>query len=140
MSDFNEDEPLYVASPAVPVDGQVTIHTDDYGPVTLDEPSWCNGKHTHLKYRADIAHHAEDTHMVFNVGQADGPAEILTSFLTQRPFSASDTGLYIAVEMGDQHVELDPGGMDRLAAALVEHASVLREAARRLAALREAAR
>ncbi|MBT2400403.1 hypothetical protein J7E89_31715 [Streptomyces sp. ISL-100] len=38
--------------------------------------------------------------------------------------------------MGDQYVELDPAGVDRLAAALVEHAAVLRSAARRMSVLR----
>lgn len=132
------EEPLYVAQKAARnADGTVTVDTRDYGPVTFEEPDWCNGVHRQGGFRADIAHHAEDTHMVFNVGQAEGPAELLTSYLTQRPFSPTDAGLYVAVELGDQFVELDPDGLSRLAAALVEHASVLRHAARRLTVLRE---
>lgn len=138
MSDFDDEQPMYVAPQVRPVDGWVTVMTDDHGPVSFEEPSWCNGRHGHRAFRADICHQAEDTHMVFDVGQAEGPAEILTSFLTQRPFSPTDTALYVAVEMGDQFVELDPAGLDKLAAALVEHACVVRAAARRLAALRGA--
>ncbi|MFI6468749.1 DUF6907 domain-containing protein [Streptomyces sp. NPDC050516] len=130
------EEPLYVARMAPVVDGQVTVETRDYGPVTTPEPSWCNGRHRQGGMRADIGHQAEDVSCVFSVDQAAGPAEFLTSFLTQRPFSPTDTGLYLAVELGDQNVELDPAGVDALAVALVGHASVLRSAARRLAVMR----
>ncbi|MFK0178587.1 DUF6907 domain-containing protein [Streptomyces xanthochromogenes] len=134
------DEPLFVAAMAPVVDGRVTVETRDHGPVTVVEPSWCNGLHSQGGRREDICHQAEDVSLVFSVGQAEGPAEFLNSFLTQRPFSPTDTGLYVGVEMGDQHVELDPAGLDALAVALVEHASVVRDAARRLAVLREEAR
>ncbi|WP_031071395.1 DUF6907 domain-containing protein [Streptomyces sp. NRRL S-118] len=132
------DEPLYVAPMAPVAGGRVTIETRDHGTVVVDEPAWCNGRHAQGGYRSDIQHQAEDSYMVFNVGQEQGPATLLSAYLMQRPFSPTRPDLVLAVDFEDQAVELDPPGLDKLAAALVEHASVLRAAARRLAALRDA--
>ncbi|MBT2493678.1 hypothetical protein J7E96_35300 [Streptomyces sp. ISL-96] len=134
MSD--DDETLYVAPMAPVSNGRASIHTRDHGLVVVDEPAWCNGKHTDGGFREDIQHQAWDSYMVFDAGHDDGPAEILTSYLMQRPFSPTSPEPHIGFDMGDQFAELDPAGVDRLAAALVEHAAVLRAAARRLAELR----
>ncbi|OEJ57763.1 hypothetical protein BGM19_07055 [Streptomyces agglomeratus] len=136
----DSEEPLYVATLAPVQGGRVTIQTRDHGVVVLDEPAWCNRKHINGGFREDIQHQAEDSSMVFDVDQGYGPAEILTSFLHQRPFSPTRPEVTLGFDMSDQFVELDPAGVDKLAAALVEHAAVLRAAARRLSVLRGAAR
>lgn len=131
-----DDEPLYAAEFAPVEGGRVTIRTRDHGTVVLDEPDWCNGRHMQGGFREDIQHQSADVDMTFNVGQATGPATLLSSYLQLRPFSPTRPDLLMSVEFSDQDVALDPAGLDALAAALVEHACVVRHAARRLAVLR----
>ncbi|MEV5441421.1 hypothetical protein AB0N23_02555 [Streptomyces sp. NPDC052644] len=132
-----DDETLRVADLAPVVDGRVTIRTADHGTVVLDEPSWCAGVHRQDGFRADIVHQGEDDVLTFEARGA--VSELLTAFVTQRPFSA-DPHVYLAVDLDGDFVELDPPGVDRLAAALTDRASQLRHSARRLAVLRGGAR
>ena len=106
----------------------VTVHTSDFGPVTLPEPTWCQGAHPDGGYQADILHQGPDTELVYH-GYPIG-----TASLVQSPYAEIlGTGPGVSVSLIGQ--TLDPSGLDEFAAVLVEHAVALRHLARELAAL-----
>lgn len=109
----------------------VTVHTSDYGPVTLPEPGWCLGEHEADGYRSDLSHTGREVQLDY-----DDEALLVASF-TQDPFAAHGprtVGLY--VEQTGFARTLGPDEADQLADALVSHATVLRALARQLSALR----
>ncbi|MEV2228408.1 hypothetical protein AB0H69_07485 [Streptomyces phaeochromogenes] len=110
----------------------VTLLTLDAGEVTLPEPSWCAGHENHAPvHRVDLTHYGHEQHLNF-----DGET-LWTVLLGQSPFATIPRyralGLYI--EQGGLAATLDPAALDQLAAALVEHAVILRTRARELSVL-----
>ncbi|MET8401407.1 hypothetical protein [Streptomyces sp900116325] len=112
----------------------VTVHTADHGDVTIPEPQWCIAPHDFEGYRVDIEHHGTRTPLLVPTA-CHGLAEALPVFFAWRPFSPTDSQIHAVIEL-DQWHEFDPAGLEAAAAALVEHAAVLRVHARELAALR----
>lgn len=112
----------------------VTVPTADHGDVTLPEPSWCAGGHPAEGYREDIEHQGVDVRLMVPT-PCHGSVVAFTASFVQRPFSPSDARTLVTVELDEWH-EFDQAGLDGLAAALVEHAAVLRHMSRELAYLR----
>ncbi|MEV6651185.1 hypothetical protein [Streptomyces sp. NPDC051219] len=106
----------------------VTVQTIDHGPVTIPEPEWCRGEHPAGWERSAIVHYGAD--LPASVPVPGGRAGTAAASLVQRPFD-DDTRTLVEVEL-DQHYAFDAAGLDLVAAALVEHASVLRHLAREL--------
>lgn len=110
----------------------VTLATLDHGMVTITEPEWCRGHQDHVPvHQVDLTHYGREEHLLFH------GRPLWTVLLGQGPFSSlakyQRVGLH--VEQGDLSETLDPAGLDQLAAALVEHAAILRHRARELAVL-----
>ncbi|WP_405677302.1 hypothetical protein OG292_22480 [Streptomyces sp. NBC_01511] len=115
-------------------DRTVTLPTSDYGPVTLPEPSWCIGHEDQAPgQRADILHTGPERTATFRGHQ------LAAAGLVQSPYALLPSGRLIGVSV--QHtglgLTLAPGGVDQLAAVLVEHAVQLRALARQLTVLRQ---
>ena len=112
----------------------VTIRTADHGDVTVTEPDWCTADHAYEQYREDIEHSGAVTHLVIST-ECHGPVAAMPVGFVWRPFSPTDNRITAAIELDAWH-EFDPAGLDRAAAALVEHAATLRVYARQLSTLR----
>lgn len=112
----------------------ITIPTADHGDVQVTEPDWCTADHAYEQYREDIEHSGAVTHLVIPT-ECHGLVRTLPVGFVWRPFSPTDTLINAAIEVGDWH-EFDPAGLDRAAAALIEHAATLRVYARELSTLR----
>lgn len=111
----------------------VTVQTVDHGAVTLPEPSWCVARHDVEGYREDISHEGAPFPLLVPT-DCHGHVETLPVFFSCRPFSASPA-VHAVLEL-DQWHEFSPAGLDRAAAALVEHAATLRAFARQLSVMR----
>lgn len=110
----------------------VTLATLDHGEVTLVCPAWCVGHAAHVPVRlVDLAHLGHEDTLSFR-GET-----LWTLMLGQHPYASHPeqrvTGLY--VEQGAYAHTDDPACLDALAAAMVEHAAVLRARARELGML-----
>lgn len=112
----------------------VTVHTRDHGDVTVPEPSWCLGEHGPQNggYRADIVHDGPEVPLVFR-----GFALLHAGLVAHPCAERMPRGTYACVDVGADHVGLDPEGLQELAAGLIDHAATLRNLARELAALLE---
>lgn len=107
----------------------VTLPTRDHGPVTLPEPSWCQGHADHRPdtHRADIIHGGPDTVLAFH------GAELFTACLVQSPFATIITpglgGRTTGVSVYPPGLTLTPVELYSLAAALDGYADRLRDLA-----------
>ncbi|WP_328846096.1 DUF6907 domain-containing protein [Streptomyces sp. NBC_00258] len=98
----------------------------------VDEPDWCAGHSADVaEFKPDVTHYGPPETLDFQ-GET-----LWTVMLAQSPFAsdadARTIGVY--VESGSLATSLDPAGLDALAAALVEHAAVLRHRARVLGSM-----
>ncbi|MDX2679275.1 DUF6907 domain-containing protein [Streptomyces sp. NY05-11A] len=110
----------------------ITLPTEDFGDVTLPEPSWCagHGDHDPLTERVDLTHAGPDVdcthrgHTLFSAG------------LVQSPYSTSTTpelgGPILGVSVHPLARTLDPVQLYGLAAALDGYADQLRDLADQL--------
>jgi len=111
----------------------VTLQTEDFGPVILEEPSWCAGHADHdpLTERADLIHAGPDVDCVY-LG-----ADLFSAELVQSPYAESVTpllgGLTPGVSVWPLGRTLDPVQLYGLAAALDRYADQLRDLADQLA-------
>ncbi|MFF9688968.1 DUF6907 domain-containing protein [Streptomyces sp. NPDC014623] len=112
----------------------ITVPTADQGDVEVIEPDWCTADHTFEGYREDIEHSGAVTHLVIPT-ECHGQVRALPVGFVWRPFSPTDDRITVAIELDAWH-EFDSAGLDRVAAALVEHAATLRVYARQLSTLR----
>ncbi|MDX2703964.1 hypothetical protein PV350_13990 [Streptomyces sp. PA03-6a] len=112
-------------------DRTVTLPTRDAGDVTLPEPAWCAGHpQPRPEYEADLTHYGPEQPLAF------GDEQLYTVVLAQNPralIAPRVTRVY--VEQTSWAANLDPAGLDDLAAAMVEHAAILRSWARVLASV-----
>lgn len=110
----------------------ITLPTADFGPVTVDEPSWCAGHQLHdpLTERADLMHSGPAVDLV-HLGAALFSAE-----LVQSPFAESSSpllgGRTPGVSVWPLARTLDPAGLYALAANLDTYADRLRTLADQL--------
>ncbi|MER7174599.1 DUF6907 domain-containing protein [Streptomyces mesophilus] len=112
----------------------VTVHTRDHGSVTIAEPAWCLGVHVAGGFRADIEHAGEDVELL--VDTARGQARLLTACVSERPFSPTDTSVFVAVELGCDWHPFSSETLADLVDQLVIHAlGTLRPLVRKLRAL-----
>jgi hypothetical protein len=99
----------------------VTVHTLDFGPVTIPEPSWCTGGHEAEAYRVDVEHQGAET--VATVPTAcHGPVTVVSMSLVQRPFSTVEARTMAAVYVDGEWHEFDGAALLRLAEALARFA------------------
>lgn len=114
----------------------VTLQTEDFGPVTLPEPSWCAGHQLHdpETLRVDLVHAGPAVDLV-HLGVALFSAE-----LVQSPYSESTTpllgGRTPGVSVWPLGKTLDAVQLHGLAAALDSYADQLRGLADHLDTLR----
>jgi hypothetical protein len=108
----------------------ITLATEDFGNVTLDEPAWCIGHPDHRpdSHRADILHAGPDVALVFQ-GHDIGDASLVQSPYAELPGG----GLGVSVSLIGR--TLDPIGLYDFAATLDRHADQLRDLADQLHAL-----
>lgn len=118
----------------------VTLVTEDYGPVTLPEPSWCAG-HSHHDpntLRADLMHAGPA------VDCTQAGRTLFSAELVQSPFATSSNpelgGPTPGVSVWPLGRTLDPTTLYTLAAALDGYADRLRELADQLTAILGGAR
>ncbi|MEU2300569.1 hypothetical protein ABZ584_24555 [Streptomyces antibioticus] len=110
----------------------ITLATEDHGPVTLPEPSWCAGHADHRPdtARVDIAHCGPAVDCTF-LG-----IEVFTAELVQSPYSASTIpelgGPTPGVSVWPLGRTLNPVQLYGLAAALDSYADQLRTLADQL--------
>ncbi|MGY3845264.1 DUF6907 domain-containing protein [Streptomyces hydrogenans] len=128
------EEQLHVARKAAGVDSVVTVDTGDQGTVALTEPGWCTGGHEPVEYRADIEHQGPETPVGIET-PCHGTVLTLGASIAQRPYSPTGAGVHALIRVGEEWHELSSAGLDRAAAALVEHATALRHLARQLSVL-----
>lgn len=117
-------------------DRTVTLPTIDHGDITIPEPSWCTGHTGPTPYRVDISHTGPWT--ALEIPTPAGPMVVMEAAIETRPFTETDKHgphLWVSVDGGAEGQPMLPGDVDRLAAALVENAAVLRHLARQLATL-----
>lgn len=111
----------------------VTLDTEDHGPVTLPEPSWCRGHADHAPgaYRADLTHYGTETVLTHE------GTEVFRVMLSESPYATrpEQRGVCVYVEDRGFTGSLDPAGLYGLAASLDAHADRLREFADQLAQL-----
>ncbi|MFF9036401.1 DUF6907 domain-containing protein [Streptomyces sp. NPDC014892] len=110
----------------------IVLPTEDHGPVTVEEPSWCRGHADHHpdSYRDDLTHFGHEHRLTFN------GTELFRLMLAQTPYAdraSRETCAY--VEQSGHTGSLDPAGLYDLAAALDHAADQMREFADRLAVL-----
>lgn len=108
----------------------ITLPTEDHGPVTLDEPTWCSGHADHRPdtHRADLDHKGPEHRLTHN-------GELLwTAFLGESPFTGRPErrAIGVYVEQGSYAHTLDVAGLYDLAATLDTHADRLRDLADQL--------
>lgn len=110
----------------------ITVHTLDYGPVTVPEPAWCIGHPDDrpAEYRDDV-HHTGPAHVVDYDAQA-----VLSVELVAFPFGLHPVPPSVYVEIVIPAATLDPAALEGLAVILAEQAAELRRLAVRLAVLR----
>ncbi|WP_405797237.1 DUF6907 domain-containing protein [Streptomyces sp. NBC_01506] len=109
----------------------ITIQTADHGLIHVLCPDWCTSRHDHRPgYRSDILHTGPDHIAVFR-GQ-----DLALACLVQAPFADTAERRGIWVSSDDVGIELDPAGLDELAAVYVEYAAHLLQLSRQLTALR----
>ncbi|MEU1556929.1 hypothetical protein ABZ517_30110 [Streptomyces scabiei] len=109
----------------------VTLATVDHGDVTVPEPAWCAGHDDHVPvHRSDLTHYGPETTLAFR-------GTVLHRFLIgQAPYAALDTRELCGYLLQEEYaVSITPADLDAFAAALVEHAAVLRHQARELSVL-----
>ncbi|MFF7842832.1 DUF6907 domain-containing protein [Streptomyces ossamyceticus] len=109
----------------------VTLATIDHGDVTIPEPTWCAGHDAHVPvHRSDLTHYGPVTGLAFR-------GAVLHRFrIGQAPFAELDTRAVGGELLQESFAaSVTPADLDAFAAALVEHAAVLRHQARKLAAL-----
>ncbi|GAA2972179.1 DUF6907 domain-containing protein [Streptomyces enissocaesilis] len=114
----------------------VTVQTSDHGPVNIPCPHWCTGAyHQEGGARVDITHTGPENELT--VPTSSGPTRLMATVLEQRPFTegATGRGVFIDVEIDGEYHPTGPHGLDAMADALVENASILRAEARRLTTL-----
>ncbi|MFF1413359.1 DUF6907 domain-containing protein [Streptomyces sp. NPDC058289] len=99
----------------------VAVETLDYGPIVLEEPSWCVVDHPAGNHRSGIRHDGVQHTAVVDV---DGRrVELLRANLTQFPFSESGSrDVKVVVEIDGEHPEFDAAGLGDLAASITAHA------------------
>ncbi len=113
----------------------VTLATEDFGPVTLPEPPWCDGHadHRSASLRVDLTHAGPAVDCVHR-GHTLFSAEIV-----QHPFSTSSSpelgGRTPGVSVWPLNRTLDPVQLYGLAADLDRYADQLRGLADQLTAL-----
>ncbi|MFI2431966.1 DUF6907 domain-containing protein [Streptomyces sp. NPDC018693] len=111
----------------------VTLATQDFGPVTLPEPSWCKGhaRHRPDSYRCDLTHYSAETVLAY---QGD---ELFRVMVTESPYATrpEERPVCAYIEDGGFTGNFSPAGLYDLAATLDAHADRLREYADKLADL-----
>ncbi|WP_165984219.1 DUF6907 domain-containing protein [Streptomyces sp. YIM 98790] len=112
----------------------VTVHTIDFGPVTVPEPAWCLGEHVDGTVRGDIEHAGAETVMEFRGRHILGFELLAYPFAERMP-----RGPLMSVELDEAMSFYDPAALLELADALTVHARRLRGAAAVLAAVLDAA-
>ncbi|MEU9264553.1 hypothetical protein AB0E04_03740 [Streptomyces sp. NPDC048251] len=113
----------------------VHIRTIDHGTVTVVCPDWCTDDHEQDVHRVDITHTGADQPLTLPT--RTGPVTHLVTALEVRPFVDDPffRTVFVSVEFdGDWH-PTGLAGLEAMADQLAEHAEVLRERARELAAL-----
>ncbi|MFD3657011.1 DUF6907 domain-containing protein [Streptomyces sp. NPDC058620] len=116
----------------------VTVETADHGHVTIPEPAWCIAPHDFEGYREDIEHHSAKTPLIVPT-PCHGLISALPVFFVWRPFSETDSQMNVGIELDEWH-EFSPTDLDKVAAALVEHARTIRVYARQLSTMRAGAK
>jgi hypothetical protein len=110
----------------------ITLQTEDFGPVILEEPSWCRG---HADHRPDTAR-VDITHCGPAVDCTFLGIEVFTAELVASPYSASTRpelgGPTPGVSVWPLGRTLDPVALYNLAAALDRYADRLRVLAHQL--------
>lgn len=111
----------------------ITLDTQDFGPVTLPEPSWCRGHDDHQpgSYRVDLTHYGTETVLTYQ------GAELWRVMVTASPYATrpEDRPMCAYLEQGHYTGDFTPAGLYDLAATLDAHADQLREFADTLARL-----
>lgn len=108
-----------------------TIQTLDYGTIHVLCPAWCTGQHDQsVELRSDTLHTGPD-HTAHFRGR-----NLALACLTEAPFAVDPERRGIWVSAEDAGLELDPPGLDELAAVYVEYAAHLLQLSRELTALR----
>jgi hypothetical protein len=111
----------------------VAVPTRDHGPVETVCPAWCAQQyHQANGYRVDITHASTDTELTLPTSA--GPAVVLRLVFEQRPYTQLPPGrdVFVNVEIDGDWYPMGPHGLDAIADALVENATEIRSAARRL--------
>lgn len=100
---------------------RVTVQTLDYGPVVLDEPSWCVVEHADGNHRSGIRHDGVEHAASVDVA-GRGRIEFLKANLTQFPFAEyGSRDVRVVVEIDGEHPEFDAAGLGDLAASITAH-------------------
>ncbi|MFC4500647.1 MULTISPECIES: DUF6907 domain-containing protein [Streptomyces] len=111
----------------------VTLDTEDFGPVTLPEPSWCAGHQNHLpdSYRIDLDHKGPE-HRLTHDGEL-----LWTAFVAEAPYASRPEAraLGVYVEQGSYAYTLNATELYDLAASFEAHADRIRELADQLTAI-----
>ncbi|MET9056782.1 hypothetical protein ABZX99_03055 [Streptomyces antibioticus] len=118
----------------------VTLATEDFGPVTLEEPTWCAGHADHRSdtARVDLIHCGPAIECTF-LG-----AEVFTAELVASPYASTSIprlgGRTPGVSVHPLGMTLDPTDLYSLAAALDGYADRLRELADQLTTILDGGR
>ncbi|MFC9606087.1 DUF6907 domain-containing protein [Streptomyces niveus] len=110
-----------------------TIQTRDHGTIHILCPAWCISEHDEsVELRSDTLHTGPD-HIAHFRGH-----DLALACLTEAPFAVDPErrGIWASAEYAG--TELDPAGLDELAAVYVDYAAHLLQLSRQLAALRGA--
>ncbi|MER6557212.1 hypothetical protein ABT300_05505 [Streptomyces sp. NPDC001027] len=109
----------------------VTLDTEDFGPITLPEPSWCRGHADHRPdaFRSDVTHYSAETVLAYQ------GSELFRVMVTESPYATRPEHRRVCayLEQGDYTGDFTPAGLYDLAATLDAHADRLRDYADQLA-------
>jgi hypothetical protein len=111
-------------------EGTVTLATEDFGDVTLEEPSWCVGHADHRPgvYRCDLTHYGTETVLAYQ------GAPLFRVMLAESPFATrpEQRAVVAYIEQADHTGDFTATGLYDLAATLDTHADRLRDFADQL--------